>query len=114
MILDDEESILSMLGQVLDMEGYDVVCMGHPREVKVLHAGAAPSLVLIDVMLPGTTGIEVARELRDRGLTTTPMIAMSASPIWVHRAEQSALFQGTLQKPFDIDTVIETVERYVA
>ncbi|MGH2443519.1 MAG: DNA-binding response regulator, partial [Chloroflexota bacterium] len=65
-------------------------------------------------MMPGTNGIEVARRLRADGFPKTPMVAMSASSNMLAAASQSLLFADTMAKPFDLEILMETVERFAA
>lgn len=69
-------------------------------------------LFLLDMMLVGTTGIEVARILRANGFADTPMIAMSASGQMLRAATDSRLFAATLPKPFELTHLLETVSRF--
>lgn len=75
---------------------------------------AHPDVFLLDLMLPGMSGIDLARRLRDLGYLREPMIAMSASPRMLNAANRSGLFQETLAKPFDLSTLLDTVERYAS
>lgn len=113
-IVDDEPSILDTLCDVLEMEGYTTTCLEHPAEAECSTATQHPDLFLIDLMLPDISGIELARHLREQGFVATPMIAMSASGEMVRAAKRSGLFQDAIAKPFDIEQVLDVVERLVA
>ena len=113
-VIDDEAEILSMLEDLLEMEGFSVVAVSHPDVLEESIAAVEPSLFLIDIMLPRTSGIEVAAQLRRNGFTQTPMVAMSASRLMSHLASESGVFTETLDKPFDIVTVLDCVQRLVS
>lgn len=113
-VLDDEPGVLDVLCTLIEMEGFQPICLEDPGQVDDVTRKAHPSLFLIDIMLPGTSGIEVAQRLRQAGFEDTPMVAMSASGSMVAAAKSSGLFQDVIAKPFELDTVVETVERYVA
>jgi CheY-like chemotaxis protein len=112
-VVEDEIVVLRMLCDVLEEGGFFVVALDHPDSIRSLGDGRRPDLFLIDLMLPGENGIDLARRLRARGFTSTPMIAMSASRFMTRCAAESGLFQETLYKPFDLDTLIDAVERHV-
>lgn len=114
LVVDDEPGILDTLCEALEMEGYHTACIEHPAETERRAANARPDLFLIDLMLPEMDGITLARHLREQGFPETPMIAMSASNEMVRAAKRSGLFQDTIAKPFDIDTILYTVEQFVA
>jgi DNA-binding response OmpR family regulator len=72
-----------------------------------------PGLFLLDLMLPGTSGIDVAEELRADSAPETPIVAMSASSEMLRRARDSRLFTDSLAKPFDLDDLVACVEHYL-
>jgi two-component system response regulator MtrA len=112
-VVDDEPDLLKTLCLALELEGFEVLCFAHPAKVASSLARHSPSLFLVDIMLPGMSGIELAQQLRAAGYTETPMLALSASPVMVSLAEQSGVFQATVTKPFDLDDLLETIEHYL-
>lgn len=112
-VVDDEPGILDTLCEVLEMEGYLTACVERPHDTGGIASRRRPDLFLIDLMLPGMDGIALARCLRAEGFQETPMIAMSASNEMVRAAKQSGLFQEAIAKPFDIDSILDSVERLV-
>jgi CheY-like chemotaxis protein len=113
-VVEDEADLLDLLRDVLEAEGFTVIALSDPKAVDTLTEGSATGLFLLDLMLPGMTGIELARLLRSTGYEKTPMVAMSASPVMLREAAQSSLFQETLAKPFDLMALLDTVDRLVA
>jgi len=114
LVVEDERDILNMLRELLEEEGYHVVCVNHPRQLMPINEGCRPDLLFVDLMLPDLSGIELARRLREDGLPDTPMVAMSASPDMLRSAAHSKLFQETLPKPFEIERLLSYAERYAA
>ncbi len=114
MVVEDEPSVLEMLQEVLQGHGFCVVGVPYPELVHTIDAGLQPDLFLVDVMLPGMSGIELAAQLRACGFSDTPIIAMSASPLLLEVAAGSNLFQGVLAKPFDLSKLLDYVARYAA
>lgn len=74
--VDDEESILKIVGYALEQEGYEVHTALDAAGAVAAFAQVAPALVILDVMLPDRSGLEVARELRGR--SNVPIIILSA------------------------------------
>jgi CheY-like chemotaxis protein len=72
-----------------------------------------PDMFLIDIMLRGKSGIEVARDLQRSGHASTPMVAMSASRTMARFAGDSGLFREVLEKPFDIDGLADMINRCI-
>lgn len=110
LVLDDEEDLLELICAVLADAGYEVVCISSPDMVDDA-IYASPQLFLMDIMLKGQSGIDVARALRREGFLGTPMIAMSASPSMARFARESGVFAETLDKPFDVTYLLETIHR---
>jgi CheY-like chemotaxis protein len=114
-IVDDETEIRELLGHVLADEGYHVLCYEHP--VPVIHLDRVDEpldLFLIDIMLPGMSGIELAQRLTEVGYAQTPKIAISASEQCIRTARTSGFFTTVLSKPFDIDDVLAAVEQHLS
>ena len=113
-LIDDEPDVLALLQDVLESQGFTVLSASKPDVLERAVSLVRPALFLVDLMLPGTTGVMLASRLRQRGFTHTPMIAMSASPLMSRFAVESGLFTDAIDKPFDVDTLVERVARYAA
>jgi CheY-like chemotaxis protein len=91
------------------LEGYPVIAVADGAEALRRAAEVEPSLLLLDMRMPGVTGWEVARRLRERG-SAPPILVMTAAQdarLW---AEQIGA-AGYLPKPFDLDDLLTAVER---
>ncbi len=76
LLVDDERAIVESLRYALEKEGYDVLEAGEGGEALELARKAAPNLVLLDIMLPGMSGFEVCRVLRQE--STVPILMLTA------------------------------------
>ena len=112
-VVDDEPGILSVVCEVLEDDGYNVICLSHPHMARDLD-GSTAGLFILDMMMPGLSGIALAQQLRHDRFSDTPMIAMSASSSMLRAAEDSRLFQGTLPKPFELNRLLDLAERYAS
>ncbi|PLS25504.1 response regulator transcription factor [Bifidobacterium imperatoris] len=75
-IVDDDQAIGEMLSLVLENEGFQTVtCMDGLRAVEMFPT-VKPDLILLDVMLPGLDGTEVARRIRET--SNVPIIMLTA------------------------------------
>jgi DNA-binding response OmpR family regulator len=113
MVIDDEPDLLSMVQDVLAWAGYEVLVAAHPEQVLDKTPEREPDLFLIDVMLPKTSGIEVAQHLREHGYQGTPMIGMSASRLMCQMAASSGAFTSVIDKPFEITQLLALVREYL-
>jgi len=79
LVADDEKTVRSLLRDVLEIEGYHVVeAADGPEALYRLHCGGI-DLILLDVMMPGMSGMEVSQSLSaDPALANIPVIMLSA------------------------------------
>ena len=79
LIVDDEAAIRDMVGITLDLAGFTSIAASNAHEAHVSIIDHKPDLVLLDWMLPGGSGIELARRLRRDEITTNlPIIMLTA------------------------------------
>ncbi len=76
LVVDDEVAFREVLGQALSKEGFTVDTAGDGVEALEAFRRSIPDLVLLDVMLPRLTGIDVCREIR--ATSDVPVIMVSA------------------------------------
>jgi len=79
LIVDDEASIREMIAVALEMAGYQCLEASNTQDAYSLIVDDKPSMVLLDWMLPGTSGLEFARRLkRDDRTAEVPIIMLTA------------------------------------
>ena len=89
LVVEDEPGIQEVLKFNLSQHGHDVIVAADAEEALSLLRGALPDLILLDWMLPGMSGVELARRLRGDGrLKTIPIIMLTA------RSEERDKVQG--------------------
>ena len=110
LIADDEEFIVDLLATLLEDEGYVVLRAYDGEQALATFQRDRPQLVISDIMMPRMTGTELVTQLRlhEHNASHTPVILMSAVSNVV--AMPNTIY---LPKPFDIDHVLELVERLV-
>jgi pilus assembly protein CpaE len=79
LVVDDEPNVLRMVSYTLQIEGYEVVVAQNGAEALSKVQTEAPDLVILDVMMPDMSGIEVCEQLRKKPETINlPIIMFSA------------------------------------
>jgi len=79
LIVDDEPDIRAVIGMALSGAGYRVLEAGHAEEARKLIASDNPDLILLDWMLPGRSGLELAQQLKRNAKTRAiPIIMVTA------------------------------------
>ena len=77
LVVDDDPHITNLLRRLLAYEGYSVAIAAAGDEALTRSLERAPDLIVLDVMLPGIDGLEVARRLRAAG-DTVPILMLTA------------------------------------
>ena len=77
LVIDDDENLRDTIGLMLEKEGLRAVLVGDGKAGLEQALLLKPTLMLVDLRMPGMTGMEVCKQLRASGLLT-PMIVMSA------------------------------------
>ena len=113
LLIEDEGNILEAIGFILSRAGWEV--QGHGNGATALEAvgRVAPDLIVLDVMLPGRSGLEILRDLRGRPDTADlPVLMLTAKG--QARDRETALELGAdayLTKPFSNADLLATVTR---
>lgn len=76
MVVDDDQDLAEMLGIVLNGSGFEVDLVNAGDQVMTIFNAHQPDLVLLDVMLPGLSGIEVCKLIRDKSMV--PIVMLTA------------------------------------
>ncbi len=78
LIVDDDDINRLLTRELLQSRGYEVISASHAAEARDLVASQAPDLVLLDVLMPGKSGIELCRELKEDPATRLiPLILLT-------------------------------------
>jgi CheY-like chemotaxis protein len=113
LVVEDDVDVRDALVQVLEFEGYRVASATNGQDaIDQLRAGAAPSLILLDLMMPVMDGRQFrVAQLGDPGLAAIPVVVLSAhSRVSEKAAELGAA--AYLRKPIEIDSLLDLVDRY--
>ena len=81
LVVDDEPSIVELVRFTLEREGFTTEVATSGQQALAMVRRQAPDLVLLDLMLPGTDGLEVCRQLRQMGNVPIIMLTARASEV---------------------------------
>ena len=111
LVVEDEEALATLLDYNLRRENFDVDIAGDGEEALMKIDEGAPDIVVLDWMLPKTSGIEVCRRIRSKPETRNiPVIMLTA------RSEEADRIRGLetgaddyMTKPFSTNELIARV-----
>ena len=112
LVADDAEGIRSYLANMLEIKGYDVDTVEDGRRaLALLEGGAAPDVIILDVMMPGIDGIETLRRIRefDEEVPVVMLSAVGKAGTIVQAMELGAI--DYLNKPFEEDELEATLNK---
>jgi DNA-binding response OmpR family regulator len=111
LLAEDDASISKILGDVLEMEHYEVMRSRNGRETAAAFIAELPELVLLDLNMPDRNGWEVY-DLMHRTHPSVPVIIITALSQQHGRAADLGVM--LMEKPLDIPMLLETIRECLA
>jgi len=113
LVIDDEEQVRTLIREVLEGAGHEVMEAGNGREAMKLYEANPTNVVITDLVMPEQDGLEIIRELRRR-FPAVKIIAVSGAQQklnldLLYVAEKLGALR-TLEKPFEIRKLVALVE----
>lgn len=113
LVVDDDPNALDIVKTYLEASGYSVSTASDGRQALAKLEDVHPALVLLDVMMPGMDGLEVARVVKNHpDLSDTRIVLLTARGDFTDK--QKGLHAGAddyIVKPVDLEELGRTVER---
>ena len=114
LIIDDNDELRDTLIVLLEDEGYTVIAAANGESGVGAFEQSRPDLVLTDVIMPESDGIEAIRRIRAID-PNARVVAMSGGSLvgndYQLRAAKAAGAIAALAKPFEVDELVQVVER---
>jgi len=110
LLVEDEPSLVTTLSDRLRSEGYEVEAVGDGEAALAHPSTGFVDLIVLDVMLPGRSGLDVCRDLRQRGVQT-PILMLTARSQVVDRVVGLKIgADDYVTKPFEMIELVARVE----
>src|SRR5262245_37397500 len=112
-IVDDDPAVRDALSVVFSLEGYHVTSFGDGQSLLTAARARTPSCIILDVHMPGRSGLDILRELNAQDYAA-PIFIISGQgdiPMAVDAIKSGAL--DFIEKPFDADTVVSRVREAI-
>lgn len=109
MVVDDDQELAEMLGIVLTSSGFEVDLVNSGDQVMNIFNQHEPDLVLLDVMLPGLSGIEVCTLVRERSMVPIVMLTAKGDSYDVVKGLEAGA-DDYVVKPFNPSELIARIK----
>ena len=114
LLIDDDPDIRMVMGRMLKNEGYEVETASRRDEALEILQKQTPSIILLDVLLSGSDGRELCREIKANQATKhVPVIMLSGHP---GAAQQFETYGANdfISKPIQSESLLEKLSRQIA
>ena len=108
LLVEDDERVRLMLRDLLESEGYEIQEASNGKEALHSFASSLPDLILTDLVMPDTEGIEMIIKMR-KSDPNVKIVAMSGGVDYLNLAKQLGALR-TLTKPFSNQAVLDVVK----
>jgi two-component system response regulator MprA len=109
LVVDDEPAVRTALERALRLDGYDVELAADGHEALTALATAGRDAVVLDVLMPGLGGLDVCRELRQRGDHTPVLMLTARAGVADRVAGLDAGADDYLVKPFHLEELLARI-----
>lgn len=114
LVVDDEIGIRELLAEILSDEGYLVELAEGAEQARVIRNAHEPDLVLLDIWMPDTDGIDLLKEWAEQDLLTMPVVMMSGHGTIETAVEATRIGAvDFLEKPISLQKLLATVARAI-
>jgi len=115
LIVDDEEDVLKVLGRRLTDNGLEVVKATNGRDALILAKNEKPDLVILDIIMPGMDGAEVANTLKNDPLTKNIPILFLTCLITKGEEKSGNVISGSyfIAKPYNPSELLKEVRKHL-
>ncbi|MBP2133523.1 CheY-like chemotaxis protein [Methanomicrobium sp. W14] len=115
LIVEDNPNNFYLIQFILQKNGFEVIWAKTGEEGVVMASGEKPSLILMDIQLPGIDGYEATRRIREnKALSEIPIIAVTSYAMTGDREKSLRLgCTGYIEKPIDPDKIVSQIMKFL-
>jgi len=111
LVVDDEEGMRSFLSRTLAMRGWQVQSAGSAEEGAALLSGQAFDLIILDIALPGKSGLEWLKELKAASFAGDVILITAFADMETAIDALRAGASDFVLKPFRVDQIVNSISR---
>lgn len=110
LVVDDNPTVRSSLKAVLSDEGFDVSTTADAQETYEFLKTNSPAIVLLDIWLPGESGMEVLKRVRETHPETTVVMISGHGTIELSVQSMKLGAYGFIEKPLTLENVLQQIQ----
>ena len=114
LVIDDEKDVLTLMAELLDIRGYDVLTADNGADGFQIAVSERPDIVILDISMPDMDGGQVAEKLKENPQTQNiPLIFLTGLISKDSEVGSNHIVGGNIMfaKPCDIDELTEQIEK---
>ncbi len=112
LVVEDNQDLSLLFKLVLESAGYQVATLDDGRDALAEVEKIQPRLVLMDIMMPETNGLQVSRHIKEQsGYKSLPILLVSALDCLQQEQLDRSKADGIIYKPFDLDYFVDKVNQ---
>jgi DNA-binding response OmpR family regulator len=111
LVVDDDEPIRRLMNAVFRGRDVDIDCVGDGTAALTMLRRERYDVLILDLMLPGTNGFEVIRELKSRApeMLGRTIVLTAVSSSTLRDFDDARFLRRLIRKPFDLDELVGEV-----
>ena len=110
LVVDDDQLVRDLLVQFLSLRGYRALGVNDGTQALTFVEQTPPDLILLDLMLPGMSGVEVLRRLRDKNFNGAIIIVTGSYDEELLEDAWSLRPQEVISKPIDLEKLLAIIQ----
>ena len=111
LVVEDNDDLSLLFKLVLESAGYQVATVDNGRAALTQVEKLQPQLIVMDIMMPGINGLQVARKIKEKpDYQSLPILLVSAIDRLRDEGLRSSRANDIIYKPFDLDHLIAKVD----
>lgn len=113
LVVDDDPDLLELVCFQMQLAGFGVLGLPDARSIEQSILEFAPHVVLLDIYLPGASGLDICRNLKSALCKDIPIILYSAGKISPQAVAETKA-DAFIPKPFEFDQLVEKIKKFAS
>jgi len=113
LVVDDQDGVCQLLQELLASEGFKVTTACNGFEALEMIKTLRPDILLIDMKMPGMSGIDVLTTLQDMEHNCLPIMMTAYGELEIIKEAERLGVSHFITKPFDIDELRQLMRRVI-